>query len=194
VVWEHKTSLIARNCNWNACTYKLSQRACICVVVESLLPLSTILILIFDFGLVPTMWYSLFTFDHHIDIHVCIGGSWKYEYRLLNTMLGKCIVLVCKNEKLHTQLKTKSCYSNITSFIGYINYYNNVNTWCNIIYLQLSYWKGSVITPITIRYITTTKWWRTTCCVCYIICLCLLSGTKFWNVPVTRIDLNHLRL
>jgi hypothetical protein len=168
VVWEHKTSLIARNCNWNACTYKLSQGACICVVVESLLPLSMILILIFGFGLVPTMWYSLFTFDHHIDIHVCIGGSWKYEYRLLNTMLRKCIVLVCKNEKIHTQLKTKPCYSNMTSFIGYINYNNNVNKWCSIIYIQLFYGKGNAKTLIIIRYVTTTKWCRTTCCVCYI--------------------------
>jgi hypothetical protein len=50
-------------------------RSCICVLVESLFPLSTIFILIFDFGLFPTVWYSLLTFDHHIHIHVCIGGS-----------------------------------------------------------------------------------------------------------------------
>jgi hypothetical protein len=29
----------------------------------------------FDFGLVPTVWYSLFTFNHHMNIYVCIGGS-----------------------------------------------------------------------------------------------------------------------
>jgi hypothetical protein len=55
VVWAYKISLALPHCNWNACTYKLSQRACICVLVESLLPVSTILILIFDFGLVPTV-------------------------------------------------------------------------------------------------------------------------------------------
>jgi hypothetical protein len=75
VVRAHKISLTLPNCNWNACNYKLSQRACICVLVESLLPLSTILILIFDFGFVPTVWYSLFTFDHHMNIYVGIGGS-----------------------------------------------------------------------------------------------------------------------
>jgi hypothetical protein len=75
VVRAHKISLTLPNCNWNTCTNKISQRACICVLVESLLPLSTILILIFDFGFVPTVWYSLFTFDHHMNIYVCIGGS-----------------------------------------------------------------------------------------------------------------------
>jgi hypothetical protein len=50
-------------------------RSCICLLMESLLPLSTILILIFDFGLVPTVWYSLLTFNHHMNIYVFIGGS-----------------------------------------------------------------------------------------------------------------------
>ena len=40
MVWDHKTSLSLPNCNWNACTYKISQRACICVIVESLWPVS----------------------------------------------------------------------------------------------------------------------------------------------------------
>jgi hypothetical protein len=62
----------------------------------------------------------------------------------------------------------KKCYSNMTSSIGYINYNNNVNTWCSIIYLQLFYGKGNVKTPIIIRYETTTKWFRTNFCVCYI--------------------------
>ena len=53
-----KTSLTLPNCNWNTCTYKRSQRAGICVLVESLLPLSTILIFIFDFGLVPTVSFD----------------------------------------------------------------------------------------------------------------------------------------
>jgi hypothetical protein len=65
-------TIVIENCR---VSYKLSQRACICVLVESVLPLSTILILIFDFRLVPTVWYSLFTFDHHMNIYVCIGRS-----------------------------------------------------------------------------------------------------------------------
>ena len=56
----------------------------------------------------------------------------------------------------------------MTSFIGYINYNNNVNTWCSIIYLQLFYWKSNVKTPIIIRYVTTTKRLKTNFCVCYI--------------------------
>jgi hypothetical protein len=96
VVWEHKTSLIARNCNWDACTYKLSQRACICVVVESLLPLSTILI--FDF------WFwncsdNVIFFIYIWSPHRYIRMYWwvvKIWIRLLNTMLRKCIVLVAK--------------------------------------------------------------------------------------------------
>ena len=49
------------------------ERSCICVLGESMLHLSTILI--FDFGIVPTVWYFLLTFDHHIHIHVCVGES-----------------------------------------------------------------------------------------------------------------------
>jgi hypothetical protein len=56
----------------------------------------------------------------------------------------------------------------MTSSIGYINYNNNVNTWCSIIYLQLFYGKGNVKTPIIIRYVATTKWFRKNFCVCYI--------------------------
>ena len=56
----------------------------------------------------------------------------------------------------------------MTSFIGYINYNNNVNTWCGIIYLQLFYWKSNVKIPIIIRYVTTTKRLKTNFCVCYI--------------------------
>ena len=35
-----------------------SERTCICEIVVSILPLSAILI--FDFGIVPTVWYFLF--------------------------------------------------------------------------------------------------------------------------------------
>jgi hypothetical protein len=63
-------------------TYKRSQRAGICVLVESLLPLSTILILIFDFGLVPTVSFDspfertgncLETYDLTISVYFIIA-------------------------------------------------------------------------------------------------------------------------
>ena len=49
------------------------ERSCICVLGESMLHLSTILI--FYFGIVRKVWYFLLTFDHYINIHVCVGGS-----------------------------------------------------------------------------------------------------------------------
>ena len=57
-IWAHKTSafpglFIDMHVPTQEC-----ERSCICILGVSILPLPTIFI--FDFGIVPTMWYSLF--------------------------------------------------------------------------------------------------------------------------------------
>ena len=149
-------------------------RSCICVLVESLWPVSrhVFVWLLNRCGL----WSVMYLFWQCGILYLHLNTTWIYTCVLvsrenMNTACGMpCCVSILywlQKWKITHTIKNNS-YSNITSFIGYINYNNNVNTWCSIIYLQLSYWKGRVITPIIIRYITTTKWWRTTCCVCYI--------------------------
>ena len=56
VAWAHKTCLTPPL--YLPVTSPENERPCMCVLVVSLLPLSTIFLL--DFGTVPTLWYFLF--------------------------------------------------------------------------------------------------------------------------------------
>jgi hypothetical protein len=66
-VWVHKTGLTLPLC-YCIVVFQTGniEWSCICVIEKSVLPLSTILI--FDFGIVLTVWYFCFSFHY---IHNC---------------------------------------------------------------------------------------------------------------------------
>ena len=62
-VWVHKTTLAPPLC-YRIAVFQTGniEWSCVCLLEKSVLPLSTILI--FDFGIVPTVWYFCYSFHY----------------------------------------------------------------------------------------------------------------------------------
>jgi len=84
---------------------QVSEGSCIFVLEVSIFPFSTILI--FNFGIVLTVWYFFFLIwsPHN---YTCVYNGVdrrKYEYSLLNVRMCKCYVMVVKMKNYtHTVL------------------------------------------------------------------------------------------
>ena len=84
-IWANDTSL-ARHFLWK-CLYQGKWGSFICVLGISILPLSTILI--FDFGIVPTVWYFL-SFILYMSVAKYWPLGWRWSRRL------KCFYYFCQ--------------------------------------------------------------------------------------------------
>ena len=71
-VWAHQANLIPPLFIEVHVTNQKSKRWCICVLEESILPLSTILI--FDFGIDPTVWFVIFHLFKKLSHYWMISG------------------------------------------------------------------------------------------------------------------------
>ena len=60
-VWVHKNTSLTKSLFIEPVPSQESARSCICVLGVSMLTVSTIVI--FDFGVVPTLWYSCLLFN-----------------------------------------------------------------------------------------------------------------------------------
>jgi hypothetical protein len=101
-VWAHKASLTPLLFIEVSVPSQISQRSCICVLEVSILPLSTILI--FDFGIVPTVWYLLVSF-----YHIGVFGWYKFSGYYLCFGITQCVKREKKRQNINFPILRALC-------------------------------------------------------------------------------------
>jgi len=107
-VWTHKTCLISPLFIEVTVPSQESEWSCICVLVVSILPLSTILIL--HFGTVPIVWYFFcFSFYFYRLTMSILDDLIFLIFKFLLYYINMCVRIPLRRDVLDTTLCDKVC-------------------------------------------------------------------------------------